>query len=757
VIGFVAQVRETTGEDLSFPLSALRALGPEIEGLDLGEAAIDLIDEVARQTLAPLPTCLTLITPPGLRDRLVRKWLATGNLAQEPLTLPQEEILSALASGEIIESKTKPLPDSTKSVLRSLVKRGLAKQVMTVSQVSEKRKGQQFFRLTPDLQAIEQFLAKRGKRSPAQAYVLMKLQGSEAVSFSSHEIKAMAGVTDQTVKALVTGGLLVPGEEDDTAAKIPPLPNQHQAAAIQACASAIQGGQFMKALLYGVTGSGKTEVYLRVAEAALAQGRQVLYLVPEIALTAQVIAQLRERFGRSVAVLHSNLTPTERLDAWLRVRRGEAPVVLGPRSALFAPLTNLGLIILDEEHEGSYKQESAPRYYTKSVALWLGQQHHAAVILGSATPSIESFYEAQCGELELLKLPQRAANAQLPEIFVQDLTEVYKLGRPSLFSPLLQETMTEALARKEQIILFLNRRAYAPFVVCRDCGHKFVCQSCAVSLSYHRHSQTLRCHHCDHEQKLPDICPQCLGTKISAFGVGAEKVEEAARALFPTAQVARLDRDIARKKGALEDIFAQFRSGALDILVGTQMVAKGLDFPRVTVVGVIAADISLGIPDFRSSERTFQLLSQVAGRAGRGQTPGKVVIQTLSPNHPSIVATTSHDFESLYESLVRERELTNYPPFSRLVNILFVGPERPRVVQVSAIARQRLEAGITGSGGEVVGPADCPLEKLNNQYRRHILVKLRTESDPEPIAEALKGLDSSHCRITLDVDAYHLT
>jgi primosomal protein N' (replication factor Y) (superfamily II helicase) len=564
----------------------------------------------------------------------------------------------------------------------------------------------------------------------------------------------MSGVTDATLKALVAAELLETVGGDEPALVTPPEPNLYQKLAIDAIAESVRLREARPFLLYGVTGSGKTEVFLRAAAEALRQGRQVLYLVPEIALAAQAISQIRERFGRRVAVLHSELAPTERLSTHLRIRQGDSAIVLGARSALFAPLEDIGLIIVDEEHESSYKQESAPRYHAKRLALFLGEQHRCPVVLGSATPSVESFREAEAERLTLLSLPERAAEARLPDVRILDLGEGFRAGAPVILTPDLEDAMRQTIDAGAQTILFLNRRAYAPFLICRDCGQQIECPRCAVSLSFHRKDGRLRCHHCGFQTRPPETCPKCQGTRVNPFGMGTEKVEEAVQLAFPDARVARLDRDVARKKGALEQTLALFRAGEIQVLVGTQMVAKGLDFPNVTLVGVIAADISLNIPDFRSSERTFQLLSQVAGRAGRGIHPGRVLIQTFNPNNVAILSAQTHDFLAYYEHLRKEREDAGYPPFRRLINILVSGENRSAVADACDEAAARLRA--VEPPLEVLGPVDCPLERIQHRWRRHLLIKLPGGGSARPVGEALQGLEPKGVMIVVDVDPHSL-
>ncbi|MBS1709061.1 MAG: primosomal protein N', partial [Armatimonadetes bacterium] len=543
-VGYVLAVRETEPADLGFDATLLKPVGPQVRGMELPEPTLDLVREVARQTLSSVPTALGPAVPPGTRDRLVATWEWTGRLPESALSAALQETLRVLQEKAVVDTKTKPLADGTKRHLRALEKAGLARNILALAPAVARRGALGHLRLTPDNDKVEKFLAGPGRRKPAQSVTLMRLQGSEAASFSAQEIKTLGAVTDQTLKALVDAGLLVPAAETPEKPVKPPVPNTEQQVAIDQVSAAVTAGRAETFLLFGVTGSGKTEVYLRCAEEALKRGRQVLYLVPEIALTAQVIAQLRARFGPRVAVLHSNMTPAERLESWLRVRNGEAPVVLGARSAVFAPLTDLGLIVMDEEHEASYKQESSPRYHTKRVATWMARRHGCPLVLGSATPSVESFFEAETGATTLLKMTKRAASARLPDVHLVDLTEMFREHRASVFAPPLHEALGETLAAGSQAILFLNRRAYAPFVVCRDCGYRFMCPHCAVALSFHRRDRRLRCHQCDHDQPAPETCPECAGNKVSAFGVGTEKVEEAVATHFPTARVARLDRDI---------------------------------------------------------------------------------------------------------------------------------------------------------------------------------------------------------------------
>lgn len=755
VLAFVMRVYEATEESLGFPLKSLRAVLNKVDGVNLPPSVLALTSFVAEQYLCPMNVALTVSAPPGVRERLVTAWTLEENPPAAELTPLQKEVLRTMqdSGGSIQEGKGKKLPGASQRALKLLRAKGLVRQTLQFTAFAEAKAQKGLLRLSSDEAKVEAFLRKEGKKKPAQALTIMRLQAAEHSALSPAEIKALSGITDATIKALMQGGLLEQVEAGRGAAKAPPSPNPAQRAAIDAILEPVLSRQYKPFLLFGVTGSGKTEVFLRAAADTLKSGRQVLYLVPEIALAAQAVAQLRERFGERVAVLHSELPPKERLQNWMRIRKGDAPVVLGARSALFAPLTNIGLIIMDEEHETSYKQESAPRYHAKAVAKFLAQEHGAALVLGSATPSVETRFEAESGELTMLELPQRAAaQSLLPSVQVEDLTVGYKAGKPSILSEPLFRHMEATLARKEQIILFLNRRAYSPFLICRDCGKQFLCPRCSVSLAFSRRDQRLRCHHCGFNERVPEKCPKCAGHRLNPFGVGTEKVEEAVAMAFPTAAVSRLDRDIARKRGALEEILASFRSGDIDILVGTQMVAKGLDFPNVTLVGVIAADISLNIPDFRASERTFQLLSQVAGRAGRGSAPGHVIVQTFNPQNIAITTAQAHDYDAFYRAALQEREEAGYSPFSRLVNVVFSAADKAEVLRAGEAAVKLLEA---VPDAIVLGPADCAIERLQGNWRRHVLVKLPPDASVEPVGEALQGLETK-AQVMVDVNPYSL-
>lgn len=740
-----------------------------VDGIELPEPLLALAESIAKECLCPLSVALGAAIPSGLRERLATVWsLSHGGAAPklkknelrlvadraEKLPPLQAQVVQIIEDngGKLVEKKGQKWEPGILRSLLTLQKVGKVQRRLTFIAPEDSVRSEKVWRLNHNDSEIETYLSDISQKKPAQALALISLQQASArganLEFTSGDIKAMAGVTDAVIKSLASNGMIVAvKKESSTQMRPPPVPNDYQSAAIDSIGVAVKKKISQTFLLFGVTGSGKTEVYLRAASLALQAGRQVLYLVPEIALAAQAIGRIRERFGDKVTVLHSDLAAGERLQGFHQIRTGQSPIVLGARSGLFAPLDNIGLIILDEEHEGAYKQDVEPRYHARAVARTLAQLHNCPLILGSATPSIETFYEAEEGEVTRLDLPERAAEARLPEVNIVDLTEGFRQHHPRIISPELADLLAKTLLQGEQAILFLNRRAYTPFLICRGCGARWSCPRCSVTLSYHKFEQILRCHHCGHSIPTPTVCPDCGDTRIAPIGLGTEKVEEAVRELHPLVRIERLDRDVTSKKGRLEAILASFRSGETQILVGTQMVAKGLDFPGVTLVGVIAADTSINLPDYRSSERAFQLLSQVSGRAGRGDRPGKVVIQTFQPNHPSVRCAQTHDYLGFYELLKSERLAAGYPPFVRIVNVVCSGEDREKVVaKADEIAERLAEFGV------VLGPADCSIERIRDKYRRHVFVKLPRGASVEPLKAAVPPYPDPKVSVVFDVD-----
>jgi primosomal protein N' (replication factor Y) len=475
-------------------------------------------------------------------------------------------------------------------------------------------------------------------------------------------------------------------------------------------------------LLHGVTGSGKTEIYLRLAQAVSRSGRGVLILVPEIALTPAIAGAVRAAFGDRVAIQHSGLADGERHDQWHRIRRGDIDVVVGTRSAVFAPLRDVGLIIVDEEHDGSYKQDEAPRYHGRDVAVVRAQQASALAVLGSATPAMESYHNARSGRYELVSLPARILDRPLPAVEILDMRqELAAHGPDVVLSDALAEAIDNRLQQGEQAIVLLNRRGFATVVLCRQCAHTLECPNCSVSLTVHKAIRRARCHYCNHSMPLPRSCVNCGGEYLEHLGFGTERIEGEIAARFPQARIARVDRDTIRRRGAVAAVLSRFAAGELDILVGTQMVAKGHDFPRVTLVGVISADVGLGMADFRAGERTFQLLTQVAGRAGRGDKPGQALIQTLYPTHYSIRHACRQDYESFFRDELEFRMRMRYPPAVALINVVVRATTRESAMSDAGEMVRALRWG--GEPYRVLGPAPAPLSRLKGEYRAQFFMK----------------------------------
>lgn len=481
-------------------------------------------------------------------------------------------------------------------------------------------------------------------------------------------------------------------------------------------------GEKKTVLLYGVTGSGKTEVYIRVMQRVIDSGKKALLLVPEISLTPQMLATLKERFAGKVAVIHSKLSAGERFDEWNRIYCGEADIVVGARSAVFAPIRNLGLIVIDEEHESSYKQGEYPFYDARMVAKMRAEQHKAVLIFGSATPSIEAFYSASHDEYMVVKLTKRVTGRLLPKLEVIDMKHELKGGNSRIFSRKLINAMMDTIQRGQQIILFINRRGYSTFVICRDCGFVLKCQYCDVSLTYHFEDKTGKCHYCGYEAKAPDLCPECGSRKIKYFGAGTEKVEQEVKSCFPGVKTLRMDSDSMSRKGSMEAMISTFKRGKAQVLIGTQVVAKGLDFPRVSLVGIISADTALNMPDFRAAERTFQMITQVAGRAGRGNFPGRVYIQTYCPEALSIRAACEANFTQFYRTELQNRRKSNFPPFCYLLNISVVGAECSQVQDEAMRIRDMLSDN-PDNLIEIYGPVPAPRPRIKDNFRYYILLK----------------------------------
>jgi primosomal protein N' (replication factor Y) len=503
-------------------------------------------------------------------------------------------------------------------------------------------------------------------------------------------------------------------------------------------------------LIHGVTGSGKTQVYIKAVAEIRKDNRQAIVLVPEIALTSQIVARFQAAFGHDVVVMHSKLSVGERHDAWRRLRLGQAGIVIGARSALFAPVDNLGLIVIDEEHEFTYKQEESPRYHARQVALFRAKLAGAAVVLGSATPAIETYYQALAGQHTLITMDKRVDDVPLPPVTVVDMREELAKGRRSVISPALQEMLAETLSRKEQAVILLNRRGYSTFVLCRECGHVLKCRHCDIPLVYHTPGHSLRCHYCQERHAVPDTCPECGSRYIRYFGAGTQKVEETLNALFPAAKIIRMDQDTTSKKMAHDKILAAFAAGTYDILLGTQMVAKGHDIPNVTAVGIISADTALNLPDFRAAERTFALLTQAAGRAGRGDKAGRVVMQTYNPDHYAIKNGAMHNYLAFYENEIAFRRQLDYPPYANLIKITVQAGDETLVHRNANQLAAELAPACLGADTTIIGPFPASVTKIKDVFRVNILIKTR---DVNRVNRQLTALDiTSRKDVIIDID-----
>ncbi len=726
-----------------------------------GPPMLEFFRWISAYYLAPLGEVIRTGLPSGINSssfRVVRR----STLSIDPDTINQKdkELLSLIPEGSELPLREieKRAGRSGLSLLYRLSKKGIVELDTKVEIGRVRTKKEKWITVAQFKQADGGQAGKRGEE------IIDHLM-SEGEMPQKALIDAM-GTTSQTLARLESKGFIKMFEKEvyrdpyllPVRAVGPPLLTDHQQTAMEKISAALEKGEYSPFLLEGLTGSGKTEIYLRTIEQAGGCG---LVLIPEISLTPQLSARFRERFGDRVAVLHSGLSDGERYDQWRRIREGSFDIVVGARSAIFAPLKEVKVIVVDEEHETSYKQEEGVKYNARDLALVRGKMEKAVVILGSATPSLESRENVSEGKLEQLSLPERVSARPLPAVEVVDMRKQKK----GWISPRMSELIGECLEKKEQVLLFLNRRGFAPSILCRDCGHYFKCPHCSVTLTWHQREESLRCHYCNYRIRALPLCPVCNSDNVSGIGIGTERLEAEIRERFPDAGVARMDRDTVRKRGAVEEILNSFGRGDFDILIGTQMVAKGHHFPDVTLVGVLMADLSLNVPDFRAAERTFQLLTQVAGRAGRGDLPGRVLIQTFSPEHYAILHGGEDMRMTFYD---KEREIRmefDYPPFSRLLNLKMEGRREEHVIRCAGFLKQsarKLAGQEKGANIEILGPAAAPLSRVKGCHRWLMLVKCRDSGILHRFARKLlsemarKGATPAGVRIIPDIDPCHL-
>ena len=721
----------------------------------LNTEMLALADYMKEKTFAFKITCLQTMLPSVMRADYQKYIYLTDELSEEL----QDQLFYGLEEISWDQAQERGILPQLMA-LRKQQKVDIRYEVTTRNKVKMVR----FIQAAKEFEQLEEIrlgLRKGAKKKEQLLYYLQRL-GTEKVT-AVKEMKELGFSTALLNEAAKNGWLTFIEKEayrdpfaNQTFEKTTALSlNAEQQVAVETILQSVQEQQSQTYLLEGITGSGKTEVYLQVIAEVLNQGKTAIMLVPEISLTPQMVQRFKSRFGEHVAVMHSGLSQGEKYDEWRKIERGEAEVVVGARSAIFAPIENIGVIIIDEEHEASYKQEETPRYHARDLAIWRSEYHHCPVVLGSATPSLESRARAQKNVYQRLRLTQRANQAAtLPTIDVVDMRQEVENGNVSSFSMSLQEKLQERLEKNEQSVLLLNRRGYSSFVMCRDCGYVLPCPNCDISLTLHMDSKTMKCHYCGHEERIPYRCPNCGQDKIRYYGTGTQKVEEELQTLLPDSRILRMDVDTTRRKGAHEKILRTFGEGQAGILLGTQMIAKGLDFPNVTLVGVLNADTALNLPDFRSSERTFQLLTQVSGRAGRAEKPGEVIIQSFNPEHYAIQLAKAQDYEDFYTKEMYIRHRGDYPPYYFTVQITASHPEENEAAkQMFQIAR-KLKQGLSPQA-ILLGPTPNAIMRVNNRYFYQVIIKYKQEPMLQPLLkEILTDTQRATARgLKLSIDA----
>lgn len=731
---------------------------------------LELTHWVADYYFAPWGECLRAALPSGAISisEQVLSLTDAGRAAirSRGLTQSKLEALESLASAEFVETRhferSVPRPKAA-ALVRQLTRDGLISVSQRIADARMKPRLQNVVKLnrpesSPPAEQNESATgnsraSKRKELNEKQKRVVEILSSrNDEIPFG--ELLEAADVSSSVVRTLEKRGVvqvLAREVRRDPLAHIAPSNgsqitlNTEQQVALDQIVASFGEKQYKTFLLHGVTSSGKTEIYLRAMHEALNRQLSALMLVPEISLTPVFSRRLRAHFGESVAILHSSLSDGERGDEWQRIKRGEARVVIGTRSAIFAPIKDLGLVVVDEEHEGSYKQDETPQYHARDTAIVRAVKAGAVVVLGSATPSLESFYNAQAGKYSYLRLRTRFGDRALAEVETVDMREVFKRhGKAQTLSDELKNAIAETFARREQSMILLNRRGFSSFLLCRSCGLAVQCPNCDVTLTYHRYNSSLQCHYCNYIRPVPRNCDACEGEYIHYVGLGTEQLEAILKDLFPDMNIARLDRDTTRRRGSMEQVLMEFADGGIDLLVGTQMIAKGHDFHNVTLVGVVSVDVGLALPDFRAAERTFQLLTQVAGRAGRGHRPGRVIIQTYHPEHYSLISARNQDYEEFYRHEINFRKTMHYPPFSALINVLIRDKDRDRASSTAADVARELRTFAKESGIRILGPAPAPLSRIRNEYRFQVLIKALSRS------RAREALDLAMDRVTAD-------
>lgn len=728
--GYVIALTETT----EVPEGKIKGI---VEILDEGRpiltpSILELAKWMKKEYFCTLNQCLQAVMPAGIRTKSV--WYAELTGQTSELSEKEQQMIDVLEEqgGAVpLRELEQIFGNRTEYILRCLQEKKVVRLHQKTTR-STYKKEKRYVSLTEneELLIAAKEKAEKDKRLAGQLRVLSAI--SQGESLSVEELKEKAAVTDSPIHTLLQKGVLVEQRRqekrdvfqlEDYTPTQPFYPTSEQAQALTLLREEEQKAQKRPVLLHGVTGSGKTEIYMQLIEHVIMAGKQAIVLVPEISLTPQIMERFISRFGKRVSVTHSRLSLGERLDQWRKARDGEISIIIGPRSALFMPFSNLGVIVMDECHESSYISDVTPKYHTREVARKLSELTGALLVMGSATPDIDSYHRAVTGEFLLLQLKERTKGSTLPEVFVTDMRKELENGNRSAFGLPLQQAIRENLEKGQQTMLFLNRRGYSTFVSCRKCGEALTCPSCNVSYTYHASDKALVCHYCGKEVPVPKTCPSCGSHYIRYFGTGTQKIEEETRRLFPEASILRMDADTTTGKNGHARILELFGKGKADILIGTQMIAKGHDFPNVTLVGILAADLSLNLGTYQAAETCFQLITQAAGRAGRGELAGRVFIQTYQPENHAIRMAAAQDYEGFYQEEILLRQAMEYPPFSHIFSVLITGEMEQEVI----LAAQRLGAYMNHyaerAGCTVVGPAPAPLPKFRGEFRWQIFAK----------------------------------
>lgn len=729
VLGFVISLKDTT----DIPLEKIKPVSQLLDIVPvLTNEMLELAKWLKHETICYEIDALQVMLPSALRAKYEKMVMLQTDI----------ELLPESLKGIFGNSSKVNYKEFEKNNLLQELKKALNENIVVIENVVKQKgnvKEVRKVQISNDLNKLLEIQDQISNRAKKQKQLVEWMQLHVGEIIEPHTIYEEANTSSQVLQAVISLGAATFIQEevyrDPFAKKVEKKGfldlTDEQSFALEKIVSSMKHNQSETFLLHGITGSGKTEVYLQAISQCLNDGKEAIVLVPEISLTPQMTERFRSRFGELVAVMHSGLSVGEKYDEWRKVHEGKVKVVVGARSAVFAPFENVGIIILDEEHESTYKQEDSPRYHARDVAIWRSKFHHCPVILGSATPSLESFARAKKNVYTLLTLKERALKQSLPTVQVVDMREELQKGNRSMFSQSLVESMEVRLQKKEQIVLFLNRRGYSSFVLCRDCGTVLQCENCDISLTYHRSNEKCKCHYCGFEISVPKSCPQCQSDHIRFFGTGTQKVEEELNKLFPEARVLRMDVDTTKVKGAHEQILQAFGDGQADILLGTQMIAKGLDYPNITLVGVLSADTSLHLPDFRSAEKTFQLLTQVSGRAGRHEKPGEVVIQTYTPEHYAIELSKSQEYGPFYEREMLMRHQAGYPPYYYLALIQVSHEDVIMAAEYAGKAVEWLRSKLSFKVS-IIGPTASGISRLQNRYRYQCLIKYKIEPDLIP-------------------------